>query len=125
MRRLIATGVVLAIAGCASMPHSHRRVTGLPACTPAPLVAMIADVERRFGPVKVISSHRPGARIFGTGYPSLHASCRAIDFHPAKGQYTKVVDYLMRNWRGGIGTYSGRFHHIHIDDGTPKRFHKR
>lgn len=121
MNRLIATGVVLGLAGCAS--PQHRRA-GLPACTPAPLVAMIADVERRFGKVQIISVHRPGARIFGTGYPSLHASCRAIDFHPAKGQYAKVVTYLTNNWKGGIGTYSGRFHHIHIDDGTQKRFHK-
>jgi hypothetical protein len=89
-------------------------------CLPGNLKAALANVSARFGQVTVISTHRPGARIRG-GRPSLHASCRAVDFRPARGTYGKVAAYLRSTWNGGLGTYSSG--HIHIDAGPRYRWH--
>jgi uncharacterized protein YcbK (DUF882 family) len=86
---------------------------------------MLAAIESRYGPVQVISTYRPGARIAGTSYPSLHASCRAVDFHPAPGKYREVLAYVRDQWNGGIGTYSGQLHHLHLDMGSKKIWHTR
>jgi hypothetical protein len=87
------------------------------ACLPYELKNLLATIESRFGPVKVVSTHRPGARIPGTRHASFHATCRAVDFHPAPGKYREVLAYLRGQWNGGIGTYSGQQHHLHIDVG--------
>ncbi len=97
-----------------------KRHTADPSCLPGQLRAAVGDVSARFGPVSIISTHRPGARIRG-GRPSLHASCRAVDFKPAPGSYGKVASYLRQNWSGGVGTYSTG--HIHIDVGERYRWH--
>ena len=89
-------------------------------CLPSQLNAALADVQARFGPVVVISTHRPGARIRG-GRPSLHASCQAVDFKPAPGTYNRVAAHLRKSWTGGLGTYSSG--HIHIDTGENYRWH--
>ena len=78
------------------------------ACLPYELKNALATIESRFGPVKVVSTHRPGARIAGTHYASYHATCRAVAFEPAPGKYREVLAYLRCRWNGGIGTYSGR-----------------
>ena len=88
-------------------------------CLPGNLRAALANVSARFGPITVISTHRPGARI--RGGPSLHASCRAVDFRPARGNYSKVATYLRNTWNGGLGTYSSG--HIHLDVGSNYRWH--
>ncbi|MGF1649951.1 MAG: YcbK family protein [Hyphomicrobiaceae bacterium] len=93
-------------------------------CLPPVLRARLAEIRRRFGPVKILSTYRPGARIAGTGRPSFHASCRAVDFHPPSGKYGKVVAFLQANHSGGVGTYSCRMRHIHLDNGPRVRFHK-
>ena len=72
----------------------------------------------------MISAHRPGARIAGSGRMSYHASCRAVDFNPPRGKYQQVASWLKANHRGGVGTYSCGMHHIHIDSGPAVRFHK-
>ncbi|HSK30231.1 MAG TPA: D-Ala-D-Ala carboxypeptidase family metallohydrolase [Candidatus Limnocylindria bacterium] len=97
-----------------------RRHSSSTSCLPDQLKAALAGVQARFGPVTVISTHRPGARIRG-GRPSLHASCRAVDFKPAPGTYGKVAAHLRSTWSGGIGTYSSG--HIHIDMGDNYRWH--
>lgn len=89
-------------------------------CLPMPLRAALADIQGRFGPVQVISTHRPGARIRG-GRPSMHASCQAVDFKPAPGTYRRVAAYLRSSWQGGFGTYSSG--HIHIDTGPQYAWH--
>ena len=93
------------------------------ACLPAALNGILASIESRYGAVRVISTHRPGARIAGTNHASLHASCRAVDFHPAAGKYREVLAYLRDHWDGGIGTYSGLNHHLHLDVGSKKIWH--
>lgn len=98
-------------------------VIGMPSCTPADLRSIMHRLSRNVGTLRVISGHRPGARIAGTRKPSYHASCRALDFHPPAGTYSRAVSFLRSNWDGGIGTYSGRLHHIHIDNGPSVKFH--
>lgn len=92
-------------------------------CLPGTLKNALASIESRFGTIRVISTFRPGARIAGTSHMSLHATCRAVDFHPPAGKYDEVLAYLRANWKGGIGTYSGQAHHLHVDVGHPYRWH--
>jgi uncharacterized protein YcbK (DUF882 family) len=92
-------------------------------CTPSTLRTALADIEQRYGKPQIVSTYRKGAMIAGTKHPSYHASCRAVDFHPPRGRYAETLSYLKANFDGGIGTYSGRMHHLHIDDGSKKIFH--
>jgi hypothetical protein len=92
-------------------------------CLPGVLKQRLSEIRARFGPVSIISSHRPGARVAGSGRRSLHADCRAVDFKPS-GNYSAVVAYLKANHNGGVGTYSCGMNHIHIDAGPMVRFHK-
>lgn len=92
-------------------------------CLPASLKTKLAQIRKKFGPIRIISTHRPGARIAGSGKRSYHASCRAVDFHPPKGKYRAVASWLKANHKGGVGTYSCGMHHIHIDNGPHIRFH--
>lgn len=117
-----ATLVFAALFTLTSAPSTaHAAPTG---CLPPSLKSTISRLNKKFGRIKIISSHRPGARIAGSGRPSYHASCRAIDFHPPKGKYKAVVAWLKKNHRGGVGTYSCGMHHIHIDNGPKVKWHK-
>lgn len=93
-------------------------------CLPAALKTKLSQIRSKFGPVRIVSAHRPGARIAGSGKRSYHASCRAVDFHAPKGKYSQVVAWLKANHSGGVGTYSCGMSHIHIDNGPRVRFHK-
>ncbi len=93
-------------------------------CLPGSLKSALSQIRNKFGSPIVLSTHRPGATVRGTGRRSLHASCRAIDFHPPRGKYKAVLAWLKRNHNGGIGTYSGTHNHIHIDNGPRTRWHK-
>jgi uncharacterized protein YcbK (DUF882 family) len=93
-------------------------------CVPSELKLLLDDVERHFGPVQVISTHRPGATVAGTGRRSKHADCRAVDFNPPRGKYREVADWLKQNHDGGVGTYACGMNHIHIDNGDSRRWHK-
>jgi hypothetical protein len=97
-----------------------RRSHASASCLPGTMKAVLNNVQARYGPVTVISTHRPGARIRG-GRPSLHASCEAVDFRPARGTYGRVAAYLRSTWNGGMGTYSSG--HIHIDTGPKYHWH--
>ena len=83
---------------------------------PASVANKLRSVESKFGKIRIISSCRPGATVIKTGRPSMHRYCRAVDFNPPRGKYRQVARYLKTTWGGGVGTYSGRFNHIHIDD---------
>lgn len=100
---------------------AHAASTG---CLPGVIKKRLNQIRKSFGPIKVISAHRPGARIAGSGKPSYHSSCRAADFHPPAGKYRQVVSWLQRNHNGGIGTYSCGMNHVHIDNGPRVRFHR-
>ena len=83
---------------------------------PVSVANKLRVVESKFGKIRITSSCRPGATVRKTGRPSMHRYCRAVDFNPPRGKYRQVARYLKTTWDGGVGTYSGRFNHIHIDD---------
>jgi hypothetical protein len=77
---------------------------------------LLERIEAQFGPMQIISTCRPGARIAGTGRISKHASGEAIDFN-AGGRKGEVVRWLIANHKsGGVMTYAG-MSHIHVDVG--------
>ena len=116
-----AAAIVLALASfVATSAPSHAAHT---TCLPGSVKAKLAQIRAKFGPIRIVSTHRPGARIRGSGKRSYHASCRAVDFHAPRGKYKQVVAWLKRNHSGGVGTYSCGMHHIHIDNGPRVRFH--
>jgi hypothetical protein len=128
MRKYFARLVGAAFAGLLCLLALPGSVTPAAAqgtsCLPSSLKNTLAQLNARFGTVRVISTHRSGARIAGSGKRSYHADCRAVDFHPPAGKHAAVVAWLAVNHAGGLGTYSGRHSHIHIDSGPRYRFHK-
>ena len=61
----------------------------------------------------VISGFRPGARIAGSGPPSLHASGRAVDI---RGNPSCIYAHL-HSWPGGYSIDYGAVEHVHISLG--------
>lgn len=85
-------------------------------CLSPPARALLERIEDKFGPVKLVSTCRPGATIAGSGRPSRHASGSAVDFE-AGGRKADIVEWLIANHHdGGTMTYSG-MDHIHVDIG--------
>lgn len=77
---------------------------------------LLARVEEKFGPVRLVSTCRAGATIAGTGRPSRHASGNAIDFN-AGARKSEILSWLIATHReGGVMTYPD-MDHIHIDIG--------
>jgi uncharacterized protein YcbK (DUF882 family) len=78
--------------------------------------ALLERLQAQFGPVQIISTCRPGARIAGSGRISKHASGDAVDFDAGRRK-GDVVRWLIANHKsGGTMTYSD-MSHIHIDIG--------
>lgn len=87
-------------------------------CVPFSLRSVLSEVEQKFGPVTLLSTYRPHAVVAGTGHPSLHRECRAVDFR-VSGRRRPVIAFLRNDPRVlGLGIY--RDGHIHIDNG-PRR----
>lgn len=85
-------------------------------CLTKPAHELLDKIEARFGPVRVISTCRPGARIAGTGRISRHASGNAVDFD-AGSRKGAIIKWLVANHHtGGTMTYPD-MSHIHIDIG--------
>jgi hypothetical protein len=85
-------------------------------CLTSAVHAVLDKIEARFGPVKVISTCRPGARIAGSGRISRHASGNAVDFE-AGSRKGAIIDWLVANHKtGGTMTYPD-MSHIHVDVG--------
>lgn len=117
-------GVGFAMAALAALVLVSASGPAGASCLPASIEAKLSEIRQLFGPVRIVSAHRPGARVRGTGRRSYHASCRAVDFHPPRGNYQEVAAWLRKNHNGGFGTYSCGMHHMHIDNGARVRFHK-
>jgi Bacterial SH3 domain/Peptidase M15 len=78
--------------------------------------ALLDRIERKFGPVQVVSTCRAGALIAGTAHPSRHASGNAVDFK-AGPRKAAILQWLIATHRaGGTMTYAG-MDHIHVDIG--------
>jgi uncharacterized protein YcbK (DUF882 family) len=86
-------------------------------CLPGSLQRTLIQIRAKFGPVAIVSTYRRGAIIAGTGRRSLHASCRAVDFHAPSGKRAAVIAWLRSNHTGGLGIYGCGMSHIHIDNG--------
>lgn len=85
-------------------------------CLQASALALLNRIESQFGPVKLISTCRPGARIAGSGKPSKHGFGLAVDFD-AGGRKGAIVNWLRANHTsGGTMTYA-QMSHIHVDIG--------
>lgn len=82
--------------------------------------ALLAELEMRFGAVRVVSTCRRGATIAGTRRPSLHRYGKAIDFIAPAGHKAAVVRWLRERSPGVTMTYYGMAH-IHTDVGTYRR----
>ena len=91
-------------------------VTASRSCLAPDAQAVLTNLERRFGPVKVISTCRPGARIAGTNKPSHHATGRAVDFIAPRGRKAEVVRWLYQHNSGLVMTYAA-MGHVHFDVG--------
>jgi len=77
---------------------------------------LLDKVEARFGPVRVISTCRPGARIAGSGRISRHASGNAVDFD-AGSRKAAIIKWLVANHKGGGTMTYPDMSHIHMDIG--------
>jgi|GEM_PF-2839473 len=120
LRWLCATALIFGLFSIASQTPVEAAPTG---CLPGILKQRLSQIRSKFGRVSIISTHRRGARIAGSGKRSFHASCRAVDFKPARGRHGAVVRWLKSRHGGGVGTYSCGMHHIHIDNGPRIRYH--
>ena len=88
------------------------------ACLTSPARELLERIQAQFGPVQIVSTCRPGARIAGTGRISKHASGEAIDFN-AGNRKAEIVRWLIANHKaGGTMTYAG-MSHVHVDIGYP------
>lgn len=120
MRVLSILSILCALIFFGTTPKVEAASTG---CLPGTLKSRLNQVRSKFGPVTVISTYRKNARIRGTGRRSKHASCKAVDFKVRNkwGAYK----WLTRNHNGGVGIYSGKCSHIHIDVGGRARWHHK
>jgi hypothetical protein len=88
------------------------------ACLSRAAHALLDRIERAFGPVRVISTCRPGAMIPGAGLPSRHASGNAVDFLAGSRKAAIVAWLIAHHHTGGTMTYAD-MDHIHVDIGPP------
>jgi hypothetical protein len=96
--------------------HRDAASAQLLACLKPPVRALLDRIEGEFGPMQIVSTCRPGARIAGSGRISKHASGEAIDFE-AGSRKGEVVRWLIANhMAGGTMTYSD-MSHVHVDIG--------
>jgi hypothetical protein len=97
-------------------PRMHDASDAPRKCLTSAVRAVLDQIEARFGPVRAISTCRPGARIAGSGRISRHASGNAVDFE-AGSRKGAIVKWLIANHKnGGTMTYSD-MSHIHVDVG--------
>lgn len=128
---MLSAASAATLLACAVMPsdasahHGTRRsgASTSESCLPGVLKTRLSQIRKRFGSISVVSAHRPGARINGSGKPSYHGSCRAVDFVPPSGKYKAVTLWLYGNHEGGVGTYTC-MNHIHLDNGPNVRWSK-
>ena len=91
-------------------------------CTPLQLKSAITKVAKKFGPVRVHSTHRwplENKRKGGKS-KSYHLSCRAVDFSVKGGNSKEITNYLKSMWEVGGYSYYPRGNFYHIDTG-PRR----
>ncbi len=120
MRTALSVAAIAIAATFTVVPPAHAASES---CLPGALKQRLSQLRSRFGSISVVSAHRSGAKIKGSGKASYHASCRAVDFVPPSGKYAEVVRWLYANHEGGVGTYTC-MSHVHIDNGPNVRWSK-
>src|SRR5262245_60076109 len=112
--RRIALAILAALVAARGVAASTQAGAHSSSCTPGHLQSALKQVEAQCGSAKIISAHRPGARIRGTGHISQHALCDgthgAID---AVFANRACALSALRKTNYTIITY-GRSSHIHI-----------
>lgn len=131
----------LAVAFCAAMPiallahpadakarkHHHHRMASHRHDIQAHRSDLINVLASKVGEIQsacgshLISAYRPGARIAGTGHPSLHSlyPARAADL---SGNPSCIYAHL-RGWQGGYSIDYGRVRHVHVSWSPPGSGH--
>jgi uncharacterized protein YcbK (DUF882 family) len=91
-------------------------------CTPLQLKIALTKVAKKFGPVRVHSTHRwPLENKRKGGKPkSYHLTCRAVDFSVKGGSPKEIKNYLKSMWEVGGYSYYPHQNFFHIDTG-PRR----
>jgi hypothetical protein len=97
-------------------PRRDGRTDRLRTCLKPAARALLERIEAEFGPMEIISTCRPGARIAGTGRISKHATGEAIDFNAGRRK-GEVVRWLIANHKGGGTMTYADMSHIHVDVG--------
>jgi hypothetical protein len=112
--RRISLAILAAVVAATTVAASTQAQAHSSSCTPAHLMSAFKQVEAECGSAKIISAHRPGARIRGTGRVSQHASCDgthgAIDVVFSNRACALTA---LRKTNYTILTY-GKSSHIHI-----------
>ena len=97
---------------------SIRSTSGAPIeCLPAALRTVLTDLEKRFGPVTIVSTthlhtdnHSPGST-----RANLHSACKAVDIKTSR-EPNEVMAYLRsRPDVGGVNTYRNRLVHFDLN----------
>jgi hypothetical protein len=113
----LGTRIPSGFASLVSQGTIQLRATAPTKCLPDNLLAVIADVAGKFGPVSIQSTHRSRSRNWRAGGArhSLHLACRAVDFR-VKARARGIMAYLRsRPEVGGLKMYRNGI--IHIDNG--------
>lgn len=81
---------------------------------PEPLQRMVGILQTQCG-ARITSAYRPGARVAGSGRPSLHASKRAVDLQGNPScLYAKLKQH---RYAGGYSTDYRAVNHLHMSWG--------
>lgn len=64
--------------------RAYRAASASRSCLTGATQAVLASLERAVGPVRIVSTCRPGAVIAGSGRPSFHRYGMAVDFHTSR-----------------------------------------
>jgi hypothetical protein len=98
-----------------SRPHRHGHGLALSDLTPT-LEKKVSEIMSACG-ARLISGYRPGARVAGSGHPSLHSvyPSRAAD---VAGNPHCIYAHL-QGWPGGYSIDYGSVRHVHISYSPP------
>jgi hypothetical protein len=80
------------------------------------LQSKVSEIVSACG-ARLVSGYRPGARVAGSGHPSLHSvyPARAADM---SGNPSCIYSHL-QGWQGGYSIDYGRVRHVHISYSPP------
>jgi hypothetical protein len=88
-------------------------------CLPAPLRAVLDDLQSSFGPVTVVSTthlHTDNHEA-GSVRAKMHPACRAVDIRTARDPKEVVAFLRSRPEIGGVNSYRNRIIHFDLNQG--------